>query len=135
MKNVTKTSRLSALVLMVLIAAMVLSLAACGSDEGSANSPAGEKSFTFEVVDLDGNTETFEISSSAQYVGEALIAEGLIEGEDGPYGLYVKTVNGITVDYDSDGHYWSFYVNGEYGMSGVDQTEIEDGATYAFRVE
>ena len=27
------------------------------------------------------------------------------------------------------------YVNDEYAMSGVDATEIEDGATYAFKVE
>lgn len=135
MKNViNKKSRLSSLILIVLIAAMVLSLAACGSDEGSANT-AGAKSFTFEVVDLDGNTETFELSSTAQYVGEALLAEGLIEGEDSEYGLFVKVVNGITADYDVDGHYWAFYVNGEYGMSGVDTTEIEDGATYSFKVE
>lgn len=126
--------RFSTFILMVLIAAMVLTFAACGGkDDAPANT--GAKSFTFEVVDLDGNTETFEISTDAQYVGEALLAEGLIEGEMGDYGLYVKVVNGITADYDVDGHYWAFYVNGEYGMSGVDTTEIEDGATYSFKVE
>ncbi len=126
--------RFSTFILMVLIAAMVLTFAACGGkDDAPAN--AGAKSFTFEVVDLDGKTETFEISTDAQYVGEALLAEELIEGEMGDYGLYVKVVNGITADYDVDGHYWAFYVNGEYAMSGVDTTEIEDGATYSFKVE
>ena len=124
----------STFILMVLIAAMVLSFAACGSkDAPPANT--GEKSFTFEVVDLDGSTETFDITTTEQYVGAALQAEGLIDGEMGDYGLYVKVVNGITADYDVDGHYWAFYVNGEYGMSGVDVTEIEDGATYSFKVE
>ena len=124
----------STFILMVLIAAMVLSFAACGSKDAPP-AATGEKSFTFEVVDLDGKTETFNITTTEQYVGAALQAEGLIEGEMGDYGLYVKVVNGITADYDVDGHYWAFYVNGEYGMSGVDVTEIEDGATYSFKVE
>lgn len=135
MKNaISKKSRFASLILVVLIAAMVLSLAACGSkDEGSAN--AVTKSFTFEVVDPEGNTKSFDITSDKATVGEALMDEGLISGEDGPYGLYVKTVNGLTLDYETDGKYWAFYVNGEYGMSGCELTEIEDGATYAFKAE
>ena len=44
---------------------------------------------------------------------------GLIAGEDSDYGLYVKTVNGVTVDYDTDGKYWAFYVDGEYAATDV----------------
>ena len=47
----------------------------------------------------------------------------------------MKTVNGVTADYDKDGTYWAFYINGEYAMSGVDTTAVEEGATYAFKVE
>ena len=135
MKNAnTKRSRFASLIAVVLIAAMVLSLAACGSKDETPAS-AGSKSFTFEVVDPDGKTESFDITSEAATVGEALMAQGLVEGEEGPYGLYVKTVNGITLDYETHGMYWAFYVNGEYGMSGCELTEIEDGATYAFKAE
>lgn len=135
MKNaINRKSRLMSLILVVLIAAMVLSLAACGGkDEGAAS--AQKKSFTLEVVDPDGKTESFEIETTETTVGGALIAEGLVEGEDGPYGLYVKTVNGVTLDYDTHGMYWAFYVNGDYGMSGCEKTDIEDGATYAFKAE
>ena len=59
----------------------------------------------------------------------------MLSGDEGPYGLYVKTVNGITVDYDKDGKYWAFYVNGEYATSGVDTTEIADGVSYGFKAE
>ena len=135
MKNaITGKSRFASLILAVLIAAMVLSLAACGSkDELPAN--ADTKAFTFTVVDPEGNSRTFELESSADTVGEALLAEGLIAGEDGPYGLYVKTVNGVTVDYDTDGRYWAFYVGEEYGSTGVDRTELTDGGSYAFKAE
>lgn len=95
----------------------------------------GATVFSFAVVDADGNQTDFEIHTDAATVGDALSELGLIEGEDSEYGLYVKTVNGITVDYDTDGKYWAFYVDDAYAQTGVDTTEITDGASYAFRVE
>lgn len=94
----------------------------------------GNTVFYFNVVDADGNTVKFEIHTDKTTVGEALLELGLIAGENSDYGLYVKTVNGITADYDTDGTYWAFYVGDEYGMTGVDMTEITPGATYAFKV-
>ena len=68
-------------------------------------------------------------------VGAALQELELIDGEEGQYGLYVTTVNGITVDYDKDGMYWAFYVNDEYAQTGVDATEIKEGDSYALKAE
>lgn len=93
------------------------------------------RTFPFSVVDAEGNRTDFTIETDKETVGEALVAEGLIEGEEGIYGLYVKTVNGITADYDTDGTYWAFYINDEYASSGVDQTPITDGESYTFKVE
>ena len=90
--------------------------------------------FYFNVVDKDGNETKFEIHTDKTVVGEALLELGLIEGEEGAYGLYVKKVNGITADYNVDGTYWAFYEGDDYGMTGVDLTEIKAGATYAFKV-
>ena len=59
----------------------------------------------------------------------------MIEGDESEYGLYVKTVNGITADYDADGVYWAFYINDEYAQTGVDSTPITEGDRYAFRIE
>ena len=94
----------------------------------------GQKQFDFSVFDLDGNETKFIVKTDADTVGKALIDAGLIEGEDGPYGLYVKKVNGVLADYDKDQTYWAFYVDGEYGMNGVDKTDIEEGKVYSFRV-
>ena len=124
---------LSLILCMVLIAAMALFTGCSGKEKPAADTQ--EKSFTFLVVDADGNEKSFEITTDAATVGEALLDEKLIDGEDGQYGLYVKTVNGITVDYNKDGAYWSFYVGDSYAVSGVDTTEIEDGQTYSFKVE
>lgn len=95
----------------------------------------GSMKFMFTVVDKDGAESEFEIHTDKETVGEALLELGLIAGDEGEYGLYVKTVNGITADYDKDGVYWAFYIDGEYASSGVDSTAVTDGASYAFKVE
>ena len=91
--------------------------------------------FTFEVIDRNGNTERKELETNYSNLGTTLQRLGLIKGEEGPYGLYIKDVNGITADYDKDGTYWALYINGEYSMTGVDQIEIKNGYVYSFRIE
>ena len=95
----------------------------------------GETVFAFTVTDLDGKETAFEIHTDKATVGEALLELGLIAGENGDYGLYVKTVNGRTLDFDKDGKYWAFYENGEYAQNGVDATSIVPGASYGFKAE
>ncbi len=94
-----------------------------------------QKSFTFEVVDKDGNKKQTEILTNGQYVGKVLQELEYIKGEQGDYGIYIKEVDGIVADYDVDGTYWAFYVDGEMSMTGADQVEIVDGSVYSFRVE
>ena len=94
----------------------------------------GNTIFPFTVVDEKGNETVFEIHTDKTTVGDALLELELISGEQQMYGLYVKTVNGITADFDTDGTYWGFYVNGEYAMSGVDTTTITEGDSYSFKI-
>ena len=113
---------------LLLALAMVFVLTACGAKE---EAPAADAvSFKVVVTDLEGNETAFEYSSSADSVGEALVAEGLIEGHETEYGLYIDTVNGITADWDADQTYWAFYINGEYATTGIDGTEIVADTTY-----
>lgn len=75
---------------------------------------------------------TFTVKTDKEMLGEALLEHSLIDGEKGPYGLYVKQVNGITADYDVNGHYWSLEQDGEALLTGVDSTPVVDGAHYQF---
>ena len=95
----------------------------------------GAHSFTLEITDAEGKTITATINTDEETVGAALLKLNIVQGEDSEYGLYVKTVNGVTVDYDKDGKYWAFYVDGEYAATGVDSTDITAGATYTFKAE
>ena len=130
---------------LLLIMTMAVSVIACGKKEEVSTETTvyedgavigeGSKSFEFTVVNMAGEEATFEVKTDEDTVGAALLENNVIAGEDGDYGLYVKTVNGETVDYDKDGKYWAFYINGEYGMTGVDSTDIVDGDSYAFKAE
>ena len=133
---------------MMLIVAMAFTTVGCATQQAGSGQPAqeqtdstkevlgeGQKKFDFTVVDKDGKEAYFEIHTDAELVGDALLALDLIAGDESEYGLYVKSVNGITADYDVDQTYWAFYVNGEYATSGVDTTPIEEGASYSFKVE
>lgn len=160
MKMTRLRKSLSLFLCIVLIAAMALFTTGCNDntietpDEGTTHDSesfaeagssttseeyselgVGEKQFVFTVTDVDGKETKFNISTDKKTVGDALIELNLIQGDNGAYGLYVKTVNGITYDYDKDGKYWAFYVNGEYASSGVDLTDISEGATYSFKAE
>lgn len=89
----------------------------------------GATVFTFKVKDGTKETE-FEIHTDKKTVGEALLELELIEGEEGPYGLYVNAVTGITADWDTEKAYWSLLIDGEYAVTGVDMTDIVPGTTY-----
>ena len=131
MNRTRKFYRILSLVLLIsLIAAMAISFVAC--DKQTDGDEEVVKTFTFVAKFADGTSKTYTVETTKKTVGEALIDEGLIAGEDGPYGLYVKTVDGVTLDYDTDGMYWAFYVNGQYATAGVEKTDIVDGATYSF---
>ena len=143
MNNTTARKWLSFILCLALIAAIALMAIGCDqakipevNDENVPVTVKGEGStvFYFNVVDKDGNLSKFEIHTDKTIVGDALLELGLIEGDAGPYGLYVKTVNGISADYETDGTYWAFYEGDAMSMTGVDLTEIKAGATYSFRV-
>ncbi len=145
---------LSLLFTFVLIAAMALLVIGCDNTKPDVSSKAsssvssalsskeepnilgeGKTQFTFKVVDADGKETSYQINTDKATVGEALLELKLIAGEESTYGLYVKTVNGITVDYDKDGKYWAFYVGDKYADKGVDSTSVTSGETYSFKVE
>lgn len=132
---------IKSLIAISLVLCCILSLAACGNKvakEGAWETAtyfndtelgSGSKTAIVEVK-ADESSITFTIKTDKETVGDALLEHNLIAGDQSEYGLYVKKVNGIVADYDTDQTYWAFYVNGEYAMTGVDATAIEEGATY-----
>lgn len=136
MKHVNFKKLLTLVMALVLMAAMALTFTGCGSKETATVQTVAQDAeavtFTVTVTDLDGNESTFDISTTKTILGDALLENGLIAGEEGDYGLYITAVNGITADWDKDQTYWAFYIDGEYALTGVDSTEIDPSVAYSF---
>lgn len=143
------SKRLLMAIYILFITAIAFAFSSCASDKTASDFVSSEKEtitdinvigegnteFALKVVDKNGKSEAFTVKTDETTVGAALKSLGLIEGEEGAYGIYVKKVNGITADYDIDKTYWAFYIDGVYAQAGADQTDIESGVTYEFRVE
>ena len=137
--------KITALLLALMLSFTLLFIVSCG--EVPAESLWEEATYRDDTELGEGNTDftltvkageesiNFSISTDKKTVGEALIELGLVEGEEGTYGLYILKVNGILADYNVDQTYWAFYINGEYAMTGVDSTDIVNGAAYTLSRE
>lgn len=134
---------LSFILCIVLITAMALTTIGCNDGKNydtvtvSDGAVLGEGAveFPLEIVDGEGISINVTVKTDKTTVGEALLDVKLIAGDVEQYGLYIKCVNGIVADYDADGTYWAFYVDGEYAMSGVDTTDVVEGAKYSLKIE
>ena len=90
---------------------------------------SGDKTITFAVTAAE-KTVTFTVKTDREFLGDALIDCGLISGEEGQFGIYVDSVNGIIADYKVDHSYWAFTQGGEYMNVGVDGAEIHGGEKF-----
>lgn len=133
--------KLTKIIAAMLLLTVVLCFAACEKEPVPADIwdsaiytedvTLGEGGTTLTVgVKIEDKTVTFTLNTDAETVGAAMLENGLIAGEMGDYGMYIKVVNGVTADYDIDQSYWAFWINGEYAMSGVDTTPIVAGEDY-----
>ncbi len=110
----------------------VLSLSALLSCKNDADEKGTPITITLEVIYPDGSSKEHSVKTdSSKNLRQALEGAGLISGDEGPYGLYVKVVDGVTADYDVDQSYWSLTKDGEL-CSGVDSTKIADGDHFEF---
>lgn len=92
----------------------------------------GSKSVTIDVVNDVQEKTTYEIRTDAEYLRRAMEeTEGLtFSGSESEYGMMVDTVNGVKADYNVNGAYWAFYVNGGYCNYGIDSQPVLDGDVF-----
>ena len=94
-----------------------------------------EKNISVFVFNKESqNIYSGDLVTEEKYLIDALkeIEELEIISEEGPYGAYITSINGIQ---QSDGFYWTYYIGEDYAVVGVSGCEIEDGKTYNFKIE
>lgn len=147
MRRMNFNVRLSLILIIALLVAAVA--VGCGENEAPETTDAvvtdapaereilgeGKYYFDFTAISADGERFEYTVRTDAELVSDALTALGLIAGENGPYGLYVKSVCGVVADYDIDKTYWALYVDGEMSMVGVDSLKCADAALVEFKAE
>ena len=117
----SKNKRLFALLLAAILLFALAGCAAGGSEK---------KTVTVTVVHGDGTQKEFTLRTAADTLGGAVNEEeGLVQGEEGPYGLYILTVDGETAD-EAQQQWWGVTQDGADVMTGIDSIEIADGDHY-----
>lgn len=116
------------LLILMTLALAVLLFAGCGK-EPEAPVSLEAREVTVKVVHKDQTTKEFTYTSTAETLGDVLKAEGLVQGKEDTYGLFVQTVDGETVD-ESKQEWWCLTKGGEAVMTGVDSTPFEAGDTF-----
>ena len=136
MKANIKTA-LHSVLSVVIVLTCVLGLAACGNEvqktglwenalyTKDTTLGSGKKTVTVEV-EAEENKITFTVKTDAETLGDALLENKLVEGDEGQYG--------IKADYSADGSYWAFYIGDEYAATGVDGEKLGDGSDTVYRL-
>ncbi len=101
---------------------------------------------TFEVYTSGDDMDTSEVET--EYVSATiaveyfdgdvlfdLLAENfMIAYEESTYGRYLTGISVLTADTDAN-EYIAFYIDGSYASTGVDATDLVNGAVYQFKLE
>lgn len=123
---------------LILTFVMLVCFAACAAKplpaENDTTKPVAESkkiTITVDVVKSDKSTKTYTIETDAENLEDALVAEGLVEGEDSEYGLFIQTVDGETANYDENKSFWNLLKDGEAMATGARDEKIADGNKYS----
>lgn len=123
-KTNNKSTKKIVLALVALVAVIAILI---GVYSATKEQPTeGQKVITVAVVHGDGSEKEFEYETTKEYLGEVLKDEGLVEGEEGDYGLFITSVDGEEAN-SANEEWWCLTIDGESSMTSADQTVIEDG--------
>ena len=96
---------------------------------GGLETQTGDKNITVTVVYEDKTEKEFEISTDAEYLGNALFEQKLVTKEEFDSGYYT-VIDGVRAEYTQDKAWWCFTQNGESVMVGANELPITDGDNF-----
>lgn len=90
---------------------------------------AGEKSITVVVDAAAGTPQSTTFKTKEQFLGPALLAEGLVKGTEGQYGLFITEAGGVVAD-DKKQEWWCITKAGQDVATGAGEVVLADGEQY-----
>ena len=120
MKNKKLIVALSVVVAVLIAAfASIMIIAKPKTNEGSKN-------IEVTVVYKDETSKEFKISTDAEYLGDALFEEKIVNEAEYATGFYTE-INGVKADYNLDQSWWCVTKDGEMTSVGMNEQVIADG--------
>lgn len=86
----------------------------------------GLKEITVTVMHKDESKKVFSYKTEEEYLAPVITKEGLAQGSEGQYGLFIITVDGETAD-DSKEEWWCITKGGETVTTSASELVIQDG--------
>ena len=91
----------------------------------------GQKNVTIVIVYQDGTEKKLEYNTDWEYLSELLLEKELVTGyASEEYGFTIESVDGITLDWATDGAYWALYEGEEYATESAAGIILTDGGVY-----
>ena len=118
------------LVIVAIVLAVIIGLMAGIWFATRPETETGSKAYTVTVVHKDGSVKDFSYRTDEEYLAGALLEEGLVSGEEGPYGLTIITVDGEDAVWATDNAYWAIWIGEEMAMTGASETPVYDGSSF-----
>ncbi len=92
---------------------------------------AGQKNVTVVIVYEDGSEKKLEYATDCEYLSELLLEKELVTGyASQEYGFTIESVDGIKLDWATDGAYWALYEGDAYATESAAGIVLTEGGIY-----
>ena len=119
------------LILAALSLALVIALMAGVYLATRPQAVEGQKNVTIVIVYEDGTEKKLDYTTTCEYLSELLLEKELVTGyASEEYGFTIESVDGITLDWATDGAYWALYEGENYATESAAGIVLTEGSIY-----
>jgi hypothetical protein len=119
--------------IVIIVAILALVIAAMFAIYAATRPEAveGEKNVTVVIVYEDGSEKKLEYATVCESLADLLLEKELVTGYSSEeYGFTIESVDGITLDWSTDGAYWALYEGDAYATTSAAGIMLTEGGVY-----
>ena len=91
----------------------------------------GSKTVSIVIVYEDGSEKNLEYTTECEFLSQLLLEKELVTGyASEEYGFTIESVDGIMLDWATDGAYWALYEGDTYATESAAGIVLTDGGVY-----